>query len=390
MVASELFKATNSDCVLNDETSVTTALELLTAWRSIENLVMIGDDNQLAPPVFTGAEQNPFYRLMAYSPFARFRALHGPAFLLTEQMRMPAGMMHLSNDVIYAGKLKDGKGTALTDNPYAQYFKAYLRDMYPSIRPEPEDLLYPVMLNIHGESAVEGKGTSIYNAYNVAAAMDEIIKLLRSLPAATSSNVGIATPYRAQLRKYRRALIKANKRFPELGLLNIRIGTAEFWQGKELDYMFVDLVRASSDAAMLGFIRDSRRLNVLITRQTLGLFIVGDERCVLTLAQQSERDNPIPTNEDEPIVEEESAGKAEKKSPEDRKNATVIAIFDWMRQRGRVVNVAKESLTEDYVDFPAPYSETDDANITGWGDNDTSTDAPTKAKKRDLPYCRRE
>ena len=144
-----------------------------------------------------------------------------PAFLLNEQMRMPAGMMHLSNDVVYGSKLKDGKGTALDENPEAKLCKTYLSNMYPSIKAEPEYLVYPVMLNIHGESAIEGKGTSVYNSYNVATTLDEIIKLLQSLPAATSSNVAIATPYRAQLRKYRRTHTKANIRFPVASPIHI-------------------------------------------------------------------------------------------------------------------------------------------------------------------------
>ena len=69
---------------------------------------------------------------------------------------------------------------------------------------------------------------------------------------------------------------------------------------------------------------------------TLGLFIIADERCVLTLAQQSERDDPIPAHEGKTLAEEEAApntefAKTEKKTPEERKNATLIAIFDWMR-----------------------------------------------------------
>ena len=71
------------------------------------------------------------------------------------------------------------------------------------------------------------------------------------------------------------------------------VGTAEFWQGGELAHMFIDLVRASHDAGVLGFVSDARRLNVLITRQTVGLWIVADERMVLTLAAQAARDNPI-------------------------------------------------------------------------------------------------
>ncbi|CAF9930580.1 hypothetical protein IMSHALPRED_008224 [Imshaugia aleurites] len=215
-----------------------------------------------------------------------------PAYLLTEQKRMPAGMMHLSNDFIYGSKLKDGRGAALTGLADAQALKAYLAAMYPSLKPEPEEIVYPIMLNIHGETSTEHKGTSVFNTYNVAATLDEIVKLLQSHPPANCNNVAIATPYRAQLRKYRRALQKAHKRFPELKMDKIRIGTAAYWQGKELSYMFVDLVRASNDAAALDFVSDARRLNVLVTRQTLGFWLVGDERCVLTLGQQAERDNP--------------------------------------------------------------------------------------------------
>ena len=43
VVDSKLFKAKHFDDMINDETSVTTSLELLCAWRQIENLVLIGD-----------------------------------------------------------------------------------------------------------------------------------------------------------------------------------------------------------------------------------------------------------------------------------------------------------------------------------------------------------
>lgn len=214
VVSSELLKSINFNGVINDETSVTTMLELLSDWRSDEKPILIGDDFQLAPPVFTAPAENPFCRIVGHSPFARFRDLHMPAFLLNEQMRMPAGLIHLPNDTVYDGRLKDGAGTVLDENPEAKQFKAYLTAMYPSIKAEPEHLIYPVMFNIYGESALGGNGTSIYNAYNIAMTIEEIVKLLQQFPAATSANVAITTPYRVQLRKYRRALLKADIRFP--------------------------------------------------------------------------------------------------------------------------------------------------------------------------------
>ena len=58
-------------------------------------------------------------------------------------------------------------------------------------------------------------------------------------------------------------------------------------KGGELAHMFVDLVRGSNDAGALGSVSDARRLNVLITRQSAGLWVICDERCVLTLGQHS-------------------------------------------------------------------------------------------------------
>ena len=104
---------------------------------------------------------------MQTSTFARFRDLNFPAFLLNEQMRMPAGMMHMSNDIIYSGKLKDGNGTALDKNEEARSLKDYMKKMYPSIQAEPHNLIYPVMLKVNGESHVESKGSSVANAYSV-------------------------------------------------------------------------------------------------------------------------------------------------------------------------------------------------------------------------------
>ena len=65
-------KAKRFNDVINDETSMTTALEVPTAWRSNENLILIGDDLQLATPVYTVAAENPFFKTLGISIFARY------------------------------------------------------------------------------------------------------------------------------------------------------------------------------------------------------------------------------------------------------------------------------------------------------------------------------
>ena len=86
------------------------------------------------------------------------------------------------------------------------------------------------------------------------------------------------------------------------------------------------------------------------------------------MAQQAERDT-----RPKPDVAPEVAGKPKKKSPENDKNATVIAIFNWILEKERVLNIPKYSLAEDYILFPKPEEEKDTENA-GWGDEAGSTD----------------
>lgn len=71
VVASEMMKAKKFKDVTNDETSMTTELEVLMAWRSNKNLILIGDDLQLASPVHIVAVENLFFKTLGISMFAR-------------------------------------------------------------------------------------------------------------------------------------------------------------------------------------------------------------------------------------------------------------------------------------------------------------------------------
>ena len=128
--------------------------------------------------------------------------------------------------------------------------------------------------------------------------------------------------------------------------------------------MLIEMVRASNDDARLGFVSDARRMNVLITRQTVGHWLVGDERCVLTLGQQMDLDSAE--------VEPEPAG--EKKSREDRQNATIIAVFEWLRSKGRLVHIAEEKLRQGSISFAEAEAKTSDTG-GGWDNQpDPTTD----------------
>ncbi len=86
-------------------------------------------------------------------------------------------------------------------------------------------------------------------------------------------DVGIISPYRAQV-QYLRRLIKKRPFFKPFRHL-ISVNTVDGFQGQERDVILISMVRAN-DAGQIGFLRDLRRMNVAITRARMKLFILGD------------------------------------------------------------------------------------------------------------------
>ena len=86
-------------------------------------------------------------------------------------------------------------------------------------------------------------------------------------------DVGIISPYRAQVQYLRRQLKKKEwvKPFRHL----ISVNTVDGFQGQERDIILISLVRAN-DEGQIGFLRDLRRMNVAITRARMKLIILGD------------------------------------------------------------------------------------------------------------------
>ena len=88
-------------------------------------------------------------------------------------------------------------------------------------------------------------------------------------------DVGIISPYRAQVQYLRRLLMKHEffKPFRRF----ISVNTVDGFQGQERDIIVISLVR-SNDEGQIGFLRDLRRMNVAITRARMKLIILGDRQ----------------------------------------------------------------------------------------------------------------
>ena len=86
-------------------------------------------------------------------------------------------------------------------------------------------------------------------------------------------DVGIISPYRAQVQYLRRQLKKKEFFKPYRHLISVN--TVDGFQGQERDIILISLVRAN-DEGQIGFLRDLRRMNVAITRARMKLIILGD------------------------------------------------------------------------------------------------------------------
>ena len=89
-----------------------------------------------------------------------------------------------------------------------------------------------------------------------------------------SIDVGIISPYRAQV-QYLKKLIKKYESFKPYRRL-ISVNTVDGFQGQERDVILISLVR-SNDEGQIGFLKDLRRMNVAMTRARMKLIILGNK-----------------------------------------------------------------------------------------------------------------
>jgi hypothetical protein len=95
---------------------------------------------------------------------------------------------------------------------------------------------------------------------------------VRRSGAASLGSIGIITPYSEQLQ-----LLRAEMRrvVSTAGSLDIEYNTVDGFQGKEKDIIIISTVRGN-DSGSIGFLSDTRRMNVALTRARVGLFVVGN------------------------------------------------------------------------------------------------------------------
>lgn len=108
---------------------------------------------------------------------------------------------------------------------------------------------------------------------SIAQLKEYITKIGRERFLSERIDVGLISPYKAQV-QYLRRLVR-NDAFFKPYRQAITINTVDGFQGQERDVILISLVRANEEG-QIGLLNDLRRMNVAITRARMKLIILGD------------------------------------------------------------------------------------------------------------------
>ena len=240
--------------------------------RRISRVVLAGDHCQLPPTVKSIAALKAG---LGKTLMERIVEMHPEAVtLLKIQYRMNDDIMRFSSNYFYEGKVESApevKYRSILDLDTAMEWISPENPDNPECPDNPD---YPdYREQFVGESFGRINKTEAELTLDTLQHYFERIGKQRLLDERI--DVGIISPYRAQVQYLRRLLMKREYFKPFRRLISVN--TVDGFQGQERDVIVISLVR-SNDEGQIGFLRDLRRMNVAITRARMKLIILGDKQ----------------------------------------------------------------------------------------------------------------
>lgn len=246
-------------CVI-DEAAQSTEPSCWIPLRYCQRVVLAGDHQQLPPTILSqqamagGLAVSMMERLMAAAP-----AL---ARQLTVQFRMHTQIMDFSSNIFYANSLSAHPTVA-----------GHLLSDFHQVQTTPLTTTPIHLIDTAGadyNETVEEDGESRFNEPEAQLAGRKIRELLDAglLP----TEICVISPYAAQVRLLREQLTP----YLDQGL---EIGSIDGMQGREQEAVILSLVRSNSEGE-IGFLVDTRRMNVAITRARRKLIIIADSATI--------------------------------------------------------------------------------------------------------------
>lgn len=181
--------------------------------------------------------------------------------LLDQSYRLNDELIRVPNELFYNGKIRS---VCNVSKPFVRF----------SCNKEPQILNHNSneILFLHNE--FDSLGRSPYEASVVAGLVSDLLD--NRVPV---SQIGIMSPYRAQIREIKRALAKTfGYSDEELGVFFV--DTVERMQGREKDYMIYSFANSNPMEIedRLSFFYSPNRLNVAITRAKVKSIVIANEK----------------------------------------------------------------------------------------------------------------
>ena len=227
------------------------------AIRKAGRVVLAGDHCQLPPTVKSiaalkgGLGKTLMERIVEQKPDV--------VTLLTMQYRMNERIMQFSSDYFYNG--------AVTTAPEVSHRGILDYDL---------PMVWIDTADVDGKEEFVGESFGRINRaeaeLTLATLQDYFDKIGKNRIFDESIDVGIISPYRAQVQLLRK-MIRQREYFRPYRRM-ITVNTVDGFQGQERDIILISLVR-SNDGGDIGFLRNLRRMNVAITRARMKLIILG-------------------------------------------------------------------------------------------------------------------
>ncbi|CAE7337464.1 UPF1 [Symbiodinium sp. CCMP2592] len=221
-------------------------------WGSVA-FALVGDEKQLPATILSKKASQLDLGVSIFERFVRDEIVSlGNGFVqLDEQQRMHPSIARFPCDAFYGGTIRDGAAMSK-------------REPIPGF-PWPVPGCHVAFVECGYMTGEEGSLGGSHSNYKEANVLLTVLK--RCLAEGTlPSQVGIITGYSAQ-----QALLQ--KEVAKLGLPGLRVDTVDGFQGAERDLILASTVRSHYK---VGFMRDPRRVNVLLTRAKRGLVVFGN------------------------------------------------------------------------------------------------------------------
>ena len=233
--------------LIDEATQATEPVSLVPLVHQCEQLVLIGDPQQLPPTVINPHENS---HTLSKSLFHRLYEVL-PSVFLEEQHRMHPAIAEFPSNAFYSGRLKSAPGLDKRTNNFDFIWSKTDRPL--------------VFINVEA-SREQHLGISFQNL----AEADVVVKVVVSLLSknVSQNEIAVLTPYAGQVKCIRDKLGQVAK--------YVEVSSVDGFQGREKEVIIFSTVRTRS----LGFTGDKHRINVLLTRAKYGLIGIGCYRTV--------------------------------------------------------------------------------------------------------------